>query len=189
MVGGVTIMNLQGVPFSKSWDLWPRLWFLLKCNAHKQYRRFVILKTVAHQSMLLYNLAFSSPGSYGALLTSDRNQRASSPKGLVHPFKGSKRHADLPPPRPQQIRHGKSTPTPTPDSGESSVTVFWWQEHRPSAAPWVLFQALAWNAFRDVLEPHLVGLGAWAWGLVRHYFKSRFSTEWYGSLGLHFSSY
>ena len=36
MVGGVTNMNLQGVPFSKSWDLWPRLWFLLKCNAHKQ---------------------------------------------------------------------------------------------------------------------------------------------------------
>lgn len=55
--------------------------FLLKRNAHKQKRRFVILKTVAHQSMLLYNLAFSPLGSYGALLTSDRTNELHLPRG------------------------------------------------------------------------------------------------------------
>lgn len=48
---GVTNMNLQGMPFSWSWDLWPLFWFLLKRNAQEQKQRFVILKTVAHQSM------------------------------------------------------------------------------------------------------------------------------------------
>lgn len=152
--------------------------------------------------MLLYNLAFSSPGSYGALLTSDRNQRASPPKGLVHPFKGSKRHADPPPPRTQQRAgwrwasfqawqvHAHSRPR----KGwvkRHCILVAGAQAER-SALGFILGSGLE-SALRDVLflvlEPHLVGLGAWGWGLVRHYFKCRFSTEWYGSLGLHFSSY
>ena len=152
--------------------------------------------------MLVYNLAFSSPGSWGALLTSDRNQRASSPEGLVHPFKGSKRRADPPPPRPQQRAGWRGAAFQTrqvhahcrPRKGwvrRLCVLVAGPQAER-SALGFILSSDLK-STFRDVLslflELYLVGRGAWARGLVRHYFKCRFSIEWYGSLGPHFSSY
>lgn len=89
MAKGVTNRNLQDMPFTKSWDLWPLFWFLLKHNAHKQERRFVILRTVAQQSMLLYNLAFSPLGSYGTLLTSDRINELHLPGGCRICLKGA----------------------------------------------------------------------------------------------------
>lgn len=48
---GGTNMNLQDMPFSSNWDLWPLFLVLLKHNARKQKRRFVILRqlhTKAH---------------------------------------------------------------------------------------------------------------------------------------------
>lgn len=89
--------------------------------------------------MLLYNLAFSPLGSYGALLTSDRTNELHLPRGQCTRLKGACAMQIHPLPIPMQragegehlFGHGKDEPghdsmaTYTPERDESSLIVFW----------------------------------------------------------------